>query len=210
MAMKPYTPFRNLESKSARLILGSCLLTAFLVLGYVGQDTGRLYAHTDDPTGHQNHAAHSSKTVGATVYKHMCTFCHGEDGNGGGKAMAYLYPWPRDFRKGVFKHRSTPSGSLPLDSDIFRTITKGIKGTAMPAWESALTDDETQAVVQYIKSFSSRFKTEKPKKPINPGPTPPTTPESIQRGEKIYKEMRCARCHGTDLKGGGTHVRHPV
>ncbi len=42
--------------------------------------------------------------LGTTVYKHMCVFCHGEDGNGGGKAMAYLYPWPRDFRKGVFKY----------------------------------------------------------------------------------------------------------
>ena len=65
-------------------------------------------------------------SIGATVYKHMCVFCHGPDGNGGGKAMAYLYPWPRDFRKGVFKHRTTPSGSLPLDRDIYETISRGI------------------------------------------------------------------------------------
>ena len=83
----------------------------------MGPDAGGLYAHTDDADGHKGHGVQSSKTIGATVYKHMCTFCHGADGNGGGKAIDYLYPWPRDFRKGVFKHRSTPSGSLPLDSD---------------------------------------------------------------------------------------------
>ena len=26
--------------------------------------------------------------LGSTVYKHMCVYCHGQDGNGGGKAMA--------------------------------------------------------------------------------------------------------------------------
>ncbi|MCH7911064.1 MAG: c-type cytochrome, partial [Candidatus Hydrogenedentes bacterium] len=126
-----------------------------------------------------------------------------EGGNGGGKAMAYLFPWPRDFRKGVFKHRSTPSGSLPVDQDIYRTIVRGIPGTAMPAWESALTEDETWGVVEYIKGFSQRFDTEKPKAPIQPGTPFPTTPKALERGQQIYREMRCARCHGTDLKGGG-------
>ncbi|KMP10357.1 nitrite oxidoreductase, gamma subunit (modular protein) [Candidatus Nitromaritima sp. SCGC AAA799-A02] len=142
-------------------------------------------------------------TLGATVYKHMCTFCHGADGNGGGKAMAYLYPWPRDFRKGVFKFRSTPQGSLPLDADIYRTISRGVPGTAMPAWENALTEEEIWSVVQYIKGFSERFKNEVPKPAIRPGSTPPATPEAIASGQKLYAELRCARCHGTDLKGEG-------
>jgi mono/diheme cytochrome c family protein len=202
--MKPYTPYQNPKYRSVRRLFLSSFLVTALVLGFIGPDGGGgLYAHTDDPGDHKGHGAQTSKAIGATAYKHMCTFCHGEDGNGGGKAMAYLYPWPRDFRKGVFKYRSTPSGSLPLDSDIFKTISKGIKGTAMPAWESALTEDETWAIVEYIKSFSSRFQTEKPKKPIDPGPTPSTTPDSIKRGEQVYQEMRCSRCHGTDLKGGG-------
>lgn len=198
--MKLYTLCQNPKFWFLKRRVLPGLLALSLALGFMGPDAGVLYAHTDD---HKGHGKASSKTIGATVYKHMCTFCHGENGDGGGKAMAYLYPWPRDFRKGVFKYRSTPSGSLPLDSDIIKTISKGIKGTAMPAWESALTEDETQAVVDYIKSFSKRFETEKPKKPIDPGPTPPTTPEALQKGRQIYQEMRCSRCHGTDLKGGG-------
>lgn len=66
------------------------LLGALLAFGLTGPDAGPLYAHSEDPEGH---GKPSSKVIGATVYKHMCKFCHGEDGNGGGKAMAYLYPW---------------------------------------------------------------------------------------------------------------------
>ncbi len=200
MAMRLYTryPFPNTWSVRGRL--SALVLAGFLGLSVTGPMANVLYAHEKN---HKEHGKGVSRTIGATVYKHMCVFCHGADGNGGGKAMAYLFPWPRDFRKGVFKHRSTPSGSLPLDSDIYRTIRKGIKGTAMPAWESALTEDETWAVVDYLKSFSKRFQEEKPKKPIVPGTAPPTTPEAIQRGQGIYKEMRCARCHGENLKGGG-------
>ena len=68
--------------------------------------------------------------------------------------MAYLYPWPRDFRQGVFKYRTTPPGSIPLDKDIERTIARGVPGTAMPAWGGALTENEISGVVEYIKTFS--------------------------------------------------------
>ena len=133
----------------------------------------------------------------------MCVFCHGQDGNGGGKAIAYLYPWPRDFRKGVFKYRTTPFGSLPQDKDIYRTISRGIPGTSMPAWGGALSRDETLGVVEYIKSFSKRFENEKPKEAIVIGDVPATDAQSIKSGQDIYEEMRCSRCHGTDLKGDG-------
>ncbi|MEE2987805.1 MAG: ethylbenzene dehydrogenase-related protein [Nitrospinota bacterium] len=165
---------------------------------------GEVEASYDEEKHQHSHRGAEHLTLGETVYKHMCTFCHGTDGNGGGKAMAYLFPWPRDFRKGVFKYRTTPSGSLPLDSDLFKVISRGVPGTAMPAWGTALTEEETRAVVQYIKNFSKRFQEEKPKKPILPGAVPETTPESITAGKSLYKEMRCARCHGTDLKGDGS------
>jgi mono/diheme cytochrome c family protein len=141
-------------------------------------------------------------TLGATVYKHMCIYCHGADGNGGGKAVSYLYPWPRDFGTGIYKRRSTPSGSLPLDSDIYNTIAEGISGTGMPAWKDSLTSEEIWGVVEYIKGFSDRFLNEKPAPAIQVDP-PETTPESIALGEKIYKEVQCSKCHGSDLKGRG-------
>ena len=114
-----------------------------------------VYSHVKHEVG-SGESVNSSKSqkdllrIGATVYKHMCVFCHGQDGNGGGKAMAYLYPWPRDFRKGVFKYRTTPFGSLPQDKDIYRTISRGIPGTSMPAWGGALSEDEILGVIEYL------------------------------------------------------------
>ncbi len=161
------------------------------------------HGHHGHGSGDEVGSGDPSLTLGSTVYQHMCGFCHGKDGNGGGKATSYLYPWARDFRKGVFKHRSTPSGSLPLDKDIFETISRGVPGTAMPAWGKALTDEETWSVIKYIKTFSKRFEEEQPRSPIIVGKVPPTTPESVAKGKALYEEMRCQRCHGTDLKGDG-------
>lgn len=222
--MKSCTPFPRRGLKSAKKFHTATILLVFCALIALG--AGQSAAHgpakknntpeTVDPAkpapsapaqqhghGGDSHSAGDKSRLGETVYKHMCVFCHGEDGNGGGKAMAYLYPWPRDFRKGVYKFKSTPSGSLPLDSDIYRTIAKGVPGTAMPAWGDALSDEETKSVVEYLKSFSDRFKNEKPKAPIDLGETPETTQEATENGKRLYREMRCARCHGTDLKGEG-------
>ncbi len=198
-----------------------CLLALLLCWSVLNWGEGTVQAHDKDkPPAEKNkadppplavqggradhdHGKDKSIRLGATVYKHMCVFCHGEDGNGGGKATSYLYPWPRDFRKGIFKYRSTPSGSLPQDEDIYRAIKKGIAGSAMPGWESALSEDEIHAVVLYIKKFSNRFDTENPKTPIVPDLSLLASSGSVENGKKIYKEMRCARCHGTDLKGEG-------
>ena len=40
---------------------------------------------------------------GRNIYLHMCVFCHGKDGNGGGAAVEYLYPWPPGFPQGNFQ-----------------------------------------------------------------------------------------------------------
>jgi len=178
----------------------------FLVLCGLVLGTSSLYAHGPLEHAPGSTAGEQKKDLlrlGSTVYKHMCMFCHGENGNGGGKAMAYLYPWPRDFRQGVFKYSTTPSGSLPRDEDIARTIARGVPGTSMPAWGEALSEDEIKGVVKYIKSFSEKFASETARPAIKVGETPATTAESIARGKKIYQAMSCSRCHGTDMRGDG-------
>ena len=218
MAMKSYTHYRPQGPVSVNKIF-TFLIFVFLCLGFLSEQVlandsiehqshplNKVFGSSEKHSASPSHANSGSenKTLGATVYKHMCVYCHGEDGNGGGKAMAYLYPWPRDFRKGVFKHRSTPTGSLPLDRDIYQTIARGVPGTSMPAWGNALTEEETWSVVQYIKTFSSRFGKEDPKDPVTVAPAPLSTPERVKRGEGLFDELRCSRCHGTDLKGSGS------
>ena len=55
---------------------------------------------------------------GKALYERYCIFCHGVDGDGRGESAPYLDPKPRDFTKAMFKCRSTPSGSLPLDRPV--------------------------------------------------------------------------------------------
>jgi hypothetical protein len=167
MAMKRHTHLVHLiKILTSKRIFFWMLVLLFLLTGSFVWAHPNNNDNSPDSSSH-NHRGHTPPgadrfTLGETVYKHMCVFCHGADGNGGGKATAYLYPWPRDFRKGVFKHRTTPPGSIPLDKDIFRTIQEGIPGTAMPGWKNALSEDETWSVVEYIKGFSERFKNETP------------------------------------------------
>ena len=68
------------------------------------------------------------------MYNKYCVGCHGENGDGNGPASARLITQPRDFTRGIYKFRSTDSGSLPLEADLYRTITRGLAQVSMPAF----------------------------------------------------------------------------
>jgi cytochrome c oxidase cbb3-type subunit I/II len=140
--------------------------------------------------------------LGREVYHTRCVGCHGKAGDGNGVAATFLSPRPRNFTLGVFKFRSTPSGSLPTDGDLFRTVTRGVRWTAMPTWHE-LPDKERLAVVTFIKTFSTRWKDEQaePAATINEPPNP--TPALVARGKDLYVKAKCFQCHGDDGKGDG-------
>ncbi len=109
------------------------------------------------------------------IYRKHCVDCHGLSGDGYGPASALQSPYPRDFRRGTFKFKSTAMGSKPTVSDLRKTIAQGIAGTAMPAFHSlasttelknqeidrsadhsALGDDDLDALVHYVRYLSIR------------------------------------------------------
>ncbi len=139
---------------------------------------------------------------GKLVYQRYCISCHGEKGDGQGEAAEGLAVKPRDFRAGTFKWRSTPSGSLPLDSDLEHTLENGLYGTYMPTWQS-LDPTSRHNVIAYIKTFSSRFASEKPEPAITIPPEPPYTEESVRRGAASYAKFNCSQCHGAGGQGDG-------
>jgi mono/diheme cytochrome c family protein len=144
--------------------------------------------------------------TGKRVYEGHCGVCHGLLGDGQGMAAHMFQTPPRDFREGKYKFRSTPSGSLPLDSDLVRSVKAGIRGTAMVP-QDHLSDEEIEAVVQYIKSFSERFSREQPQSPI-PIPAPPSkTPPLAANGRAMYEKAGCPECHGAGGKGDGPSAR---
>ena len=139
---------------------------------------------------------------GKALYQRYCVFCHGEYGDGSGESAPYLDPKPRDFTKAVFKCRSTPSGSLPLDSDLYDTISRGVHASGMPSWKPLLRQERAD-LVAYIKTFSSAFQEEKPAEPAAIPPEPPSSPESIKRGGELFQSLNCWSCHGKDGRGHG-------
>ena len=141
-------------------------------------------------------------TLGRDVYHTRCVGCHGKAGDGNGVAATFLSPRPRNFTLGVFKFRTTPSGSLPTDGDLFRTVTRGVRWTAMPTWHE-LPDKERLAVVTFIKTFSSRWKDEQPEPAATINEPPKPTPALVARGKDLYVTAKCFQCHGDGGKGDG-------
>lgn len=139
---------------------------------------------------------------GKALYERYCVWCHGPNGDGRGVSAPFLNPKPRDFTKALFKCRSTPSGTLPLDNDLYNTITRGIHASGMPSWKP-LQQQERVDLVAYIKTFSSAFQEEDPGKPVAIAPEPANSPDSIKRGAELFQSMNCWSCHGKDGRGHG-------
>ncbi|HSF58421.1 MAG TPA: cytochrome c [Candidatus Binatia bacterium] len=138
--------------------------------------------------------------LGEKIYLEHCAACHGQKGDGKGPEANRLQTKPRDFTTGNYKFRSTPSGSLPLDQDIFRTISHGVRATSMLA-QLHVSDNERWAVTEYLKTFSNRFKTEKPLYPIAIPAAPSPSRDIIALGKTMYTDAGCNQCHGADGKG---------
>ncbi len=94
------------------------------------------------------------------LYREHCAYCHGISGDGTGPTAAFLNPYPRDFRMGKFKFKSTKIGQPPTDADLKRVLQNGIPGTAMPSF-NLLPEEHLDALVNYVKYLSIRGQTER-------------------------------------------------
>jgi mono/diheme cytochrome c family protein len=154
------------------------------------------------PTRPQPRPSDELRARGRKIYESYCASCHGAKGNGRGPAAAAVRPRPTDFTSGVYKLRSTPTGSLPTDADLFGSITRGLHGTAMPAWRR-LDETDRWALALHLKSFSRRFREERPLASIMV-PVPPRETDTLRgHGERLYQTLRCAACHGETGAGDG-------
>ena len=153
-------------------------------------------------------------TQGHEIYITRCSFCHGLLGDGNGPAADFLDPRPRDFTLGIYKFRTTESGELPTDNDLFRTVSRGLTGTAMQAFDddlikNGLTEDQRWAVIAYIKTFAVEF--ENPEfDPVKngmvvslPSQRPPYSEEIVSKGKAVFEHAKCWECHGKSGRGDG-------
>ena len=125
---------------------------------------------TEDPAAAQ---------AGEFQFRINCAFCHGLGARGGGRGP--------DLTRAQKRHGSS-------DSDLFRTISQGIPGTAMPANGTSgqgvgMTDEEIWQVITYLRKVQIKAS--------------PQMAGSAARGEKLfYGDANCSGCHMVEGKGG--------
>ncbi len=85
----------------------------------------------------------ASSDRGEVSFLRHCSICHGARGDGRGPRAGSLSSTPRDFTNPVWREGQKPE-------DIFRIITDGLTGTAMPAWGPSLGPSERWDLVAYV------------------------------------------------------------
>lgn len=167
-----------------------------------------------EPVGESPPVTDGLIRYGEWSYRGLCIGCHGTEADGNGAVWDLadelspdhkLPRRPRDFTEAVFKVRSTPSGSLPTDRDLFTSISRGLVADQdMPSFKF-LPERDRWAIVAYLKTLSERWEEEKEwqEDPIEVGEPPMPTSEIIMAGKEVYQQMKCAKCHGPGGKGDG-------
>jgi copper transport protein len=82
---------------------------------------------------------------GALLYQQNCLTCHGFGGRGDGPLARTLASRPADLRLHVMEH---------AEGQLWRWISDGVPGTAMPAFRGQIDDDDRWRLVAFIKGFS--------------------------------------------------------
>jgi hypothetical protein len=95
-----------------------------------------------------------------------------------------------NFTGGIYEFRSTPSGALPTDEDIWTVISAGLHGTAMVPWIS-LSEEDRWALVAYVEGFSPRFAREARSTGLKVPSPPVETSELIAKGRKLFADSGC-------------------
>src|SRR3989449_677596 len=116
-------------------------------------------------------------TRGAAVFQEQCVPCHGATGRGDGpKARRLQGPAPASLAD-----RAAMSTMSPVD--VYRKLTIGVAGTAMPQFEETLSPEDRWAVASYVATLRA-------------------DDAMVREGEGLYA-AQCASCHGATGGGDG-------
>jgi cytochrome c oxidase cbb3-type subunit 2 len=211
------TLFRGISAKILLMLLSIVIVSISQQAVAEGTDAKgnpgkKVYAEQTTMKGHR-HSGVTTGDIGKSIYEEHCQICHGAKGDGKGlagimkrseKSGRLINVEPRDFTIGVFRFRSTGTGCLPTDEDLILLVDKGIPRSFMPSHKDDLKLEDKKALVEHLKTFSTRWKEEEPCKSI-PVKKPKWvgSSKSVEKGKKVYKEMKCWECHGDDGKGKG-------
>ena len=89
---------------------------------------------------------------GRELYNANCVQCHGATGRGDGPLAPALQPRPVDLTVHVPLH---------TDQELYDWIANGIPRTAMPAWKDQFSDEEIQAITNFLRQLAEQANTER-------------------------------------------------
>jgi len=171
------------------------LLVSFIFVSCDGMDFKESKTFIDGQSVSAN-----TLNLGKQVYTEYCMSCHGVKGDGNGIAAKGSVPPPRNFTQGLYKFGLVQDGGLPTDADFKRIIQKGLHGTGMFAWD--ISDDQTYAVTQYIKTFAPEVWETKGREPgvaieVVSDPYGLAREQfAVEKGKMVYHVVaNCQTCH---------------
>jgi len=144
---------------------------------------------------------------GSVIYSRVCAACHGRDGGGDGPGAAELDPWPRDFKSGKYRTRSTHSGEPPLQADVEGVVRSGLPGTSMPAFGGALSEQQIEDVVTFILAMGPRRPTGREPEALRIPEFPAPDADDLSEGRALYLVLGCWKCHGLNGSGRGPSAK---
>ena len=97
-------------------------------------------------------AGRARRATASGLYALHCSGCHGENGDGHGRAARHLFPKPRDLRTGRSRLVSTVNG-VPSLEDLEAVIRRGMPGTSMRAFDK-LSEDQRMLLAQEVRRLN--------------------------------------------------------
>ncbi|NLY00960.1 MAG: hypothetical protein GXY83_33130 [Rhodopirellula sp.] len=176
------------------------------------------------PTGAD--AQEDTEATGAGLYALHCSGCHGENGDGKGRAARHLFPKPRDLRTDRFRLVSTVNG-IPSLEDLEAGLRRGMPGTSMRAFDN-LDEDQRMMLAQEVRRLNRlgmgehfidtllkqgeeidedevrqvlKLRTTAGEDVRAPRIAAVAEPQAIARGHEAYSKLGCQTCHGEDGTG---------
>ncbi len=125
------------------VLAGSALIAASASVGDLGWQRG-----FDRTSAVRSPIGATGQVIarGRAIYAERCAPCHGERGRGDGPAGAALAPRPADLVLHAPQH---------TDGELYFFISRGVPGTAMPAWRDVLTETLRWEAVAYLRALSA-------------------------------------------------------
>lgn len=168
----------------------------------------------------QTWKSHLSADAPDVLYRHHCSVCHGEKGDGNTLAQYALDPPPKDFTSQKTRNESSRAHMIEVLNK--GAVTKEGKATAMIAWKKHLSPEQIEAVVDYIivNFMDGKVPSNEPVHAqghqhkghdhsaanVKAVEYPYRLRPNASRGKPIYS-ANCAACHGEQGNGRGDPAR---